>query len=451
MENSKNKELISKLYLLKALLAKIVSNNEEIEKNEKDIENCNKEFNVKKELNPSKPTSKDLMEVLYDRGKLEKSVEEKRKSIEVFNKKVDDLKFQIKHGKNAKQTTIYLIKNILLPLIVPALLVGLIITFDQSIKTIIPWIISIASICSYIIWICNVLPPFMHKWYYYWPIVLPVSLMVSLIFLSNRAIFITLCMFFVGSIIGYVHWLMYEMPFESAKTYLLSPQGVKNNQDAIAIYEQKTNCLKLELPEEEALLSEKILQEKVLREKRDQEYKNIIQEYQNHIKHERDITIQNIKAQIKTLVEDNQDMHTCAENSIPLDERDWKNLDLIIYELETGRADTIKEALQQADLYVRHGEIIKVMENATTAICSSIRDNIGRLSSSINFALSEIRYDLADINQSNREMSAKLDTMIDSQELSNALLKKADVSSEKLAESVSRIRQLKDYEHFGIR
>ena len=102
-------------------------------------------------------------------------------------------------------------------------------------------------------------------------------------------------------------------------------------------------------------------------------------------------------------------------------------------------------------MYVRHGEIIKVMENATTVICSSIKENIGRLSSSINFALSEIRYDLADINQSNREMSAKLDTMIDSQELSNALLKKADVSSEKLADSVSRIRQLKDYEHFGIR
>lgn len=47
-----------------------------------------------------------------------------------------------------------------------------------------------------------------------------------------------------------------------------------------------------------------------------------------------------------------------------LDERDWKNLDLVIYQIETGRADSIKEALHQVDRELQTERIVKSVFNA---------------------------------------------------------------------------------------
>ena len=158
------------------------------------------------------------------------------------------------------------------------------------------------------------------------------------------------------------------------------------------------------------------------------------------------IELKEIEDSQNNLIKNSSKLYEFLEESSVLDKRDWKNLDLIIYQVETGRADTVKEALQQADLYIRHDEIVNIMQTATVAICSTIKESIGTLSQSINFTLSEIRDDLADINESNRELSGKFNAMIDAQELSNALLQKANVSSAKLAEDIERIRYIKDYD-----
>ena len=42
-----------------------------------------------------------------------------------------------------------------------------------------------------------------------------------------------------------------------------------------------------------------------------------------------------------------------------LDIRDWKYIDLIIFYFESGRADTLKESLQQVDRPVQTDEILK--------------------------------------------------------------------------------------------
>ena len=145
-----------------------------------------------------------------------------------------------------------------------------------------------------------------------------------------------------------------------------------------------------------------------------------------------------------------------------LDERDWQNLDVIIYEFETGRADNMKEALQQADLYIRHDEILDAMETATNAVCSIIKESIGELSRSIGNSISslhlelkglrldvsDLRSDISEINQVNSQMSEKFDNLVDAQVLSNALLKKANVSSEHLAEDVRRMRLIRDEEYY---
>ena len=154
-------------------------------------------------------------------------------------------------------------------------------------------------------------------------------------------------------------------------------------------------------------------------------------------------------------IENFDSLYLCIKKVAVLDERDWQNLDLIIYELETGRADNMKEALQQADLYIRHDEIMDAMETATAAICSTIKESIGELSRSIGICLSGLRSelvglrsDVSDMNQTNLELSEKFDDLVNSQELSNALLKKANVSSEKLAEDVRRMRVLRDEEYY---
>ena len=130
----------------------------------------------------------------------------------------------------------------------------------------------------------------------------------------------------------------------------------------------------------------------------------------------------------------------CVGNITIIDKRDWKNLDLIIYQLETGRADSIKEALQQADLYIRHNEIKAVMQTATLAICSNIKESIGKLSFSIGASFESLRSDVEAMNQTNFAMSSKFDDLISAQDLSNALLKKANVSSERLVEDIDKIK-----------
>lgn len=51
---------------------------------------------------------------------------------------------------------------------------------------------------------------------------------------------------------------------------------------------------------------------------------------------------------------------------------DWDDLDLIIYYLETNRADTIKEALQLKDRQRQNDELVKAIDNAGQSISDTI-------------------------------------------------------------------------------
>ena len=144
------------------------------------------------------------------------------------------------------------------------------------------------------------------------------------------------------------------------------------------------------------------------------------------------------------MIKDTTNAYDCIRSIAVLDERDWSNLDLIIYELETGRAESIKEALQQADLAIRHNEIKQLMQTATDAICKSIRSGMRDIRHAIDRQV-EAQEKMV------REMSGKFDAMLDAQELQNALLEKANVSSTQLAHDAARIRELKDWEYYGIK
>ena len=153
-------------------------------------------------------------------------------------------------------------------------------------------------------------------------------------------------------------------------------------------------------------------------------------------------TIEKLNARI-SIVKDEFDSlysYTKAAATNLLDERDWQHLDIVIYMLETGRADTIKEALQQADLFVRHNEIKEMVATAATVICATIQDNFCELSNTVNTRLSEIKGTLSGINQHQKSIAVGMERLIGTQELNNALLQKANVSSERMAKDLSELR-----------
>lgn len=62
-----------------------------------------------------------------------------------------------------------------------------------------------------------------------------------------------------------------------------------------------------------------------------------------------------------------------------LDPRDWKFVDYIIYSFETGRAESLKEALQLADREDQTQRIIDTMQEASKRICDTIKYNADRI------------------------------------------------------------------------
>lgn len=157
-----------------------------------------------------------------------------------------------------------------------------------------------------------------------------------------------------------------------------------------------------------------------------------------------------------------------------LDSRDWKHLDLIIFYYETGRADTLKEALQQVDRQVQTDTIVKEIKNASKNICATLKNSISNLQASmergfanlsnqldiqhketmgkldsIDKGIQGLRSDIKDLNKSIKdgnaimnEISNNMSKISEATYLQNALLEKISVDSMSL---VSDANYMIDY------
>ncbi|MDE7452866.1 MAG: hypothetical protein K2N22_00475 [Clostridia bacterium] len=123
-----------------------------------------------------------------------------------------------------------------------------------------------------------------------------------------------------------------------------------------------------------------------------------------------------------------------------LDERDWKNLDLVIYELETRRADTVKEALQLVDRELQTERIQQTIVQATEQICYEIRRGFAELRETIVECSRVISAQLSVISLQLGGMSGQLTELCDSVNMANALQEKANVSSRQLLNEIEAIR-----------
>ena len=123
-----------------------------------------------------------------------------------------------------------------------------------------------------------------------------------------------------------------------------------------------------------------------------------------------------------------------------LSESDWSNLDLIIYYLETNRADTIKEALQLLDEEIRTQRIEQSISRASDGIRQMLGVGFASLQKSLSVSYEGLSNKLNNISigiTAENTISAQL---VSSVELNNALQAKANENSAKLLQEAKRLK-----------
>lgn len=125
-------------------------------------------------------------------------------------------------------------------------------------------------------------------------------------------------------------------------------------------------------------------------------------------------------------------------------ERDWGDLDLVIYYFETGRAETIKEALQLVDRQKQTDAIIYAIEQVGNEISNMISTATVALMKTIKYACDEIVDNIRAVNANLSELTHKVNVISDKTDmlastamLQNALLSQANRNSAELAKDVS--------------
>ena len=128
-----------------------------------------------------------------------------------------------------------------------------------------------------------------------------------------------------------------------------------------------------------------------------------------------------------------------------LDVRDWENLDLVIYYLETGRADNIKEALQQVDRH-EHGlameKAMSQINNTLVSGFSKMNDTIVKCASIISTQLQDIALEQHRINENISSLTGTVikATSFSANAMMRALKAKSNVSSKQLMDDVHQMR-----------
>lgn len=102
-----------------------------------------------------------------------------------------------------------------------------------------------------------------------------------------------------------------------------------------------------------------------------------------------------------------------------LDPRDWKYVDTLIFYFETGRADTMKEALQHLDHEIQTRQIINTVVRATEYLAETIRIGIQQITERL------------------AHIQALQTAQLQQQMMQTALLNKIAASSEQLASDVN--------------
>lgn len=125
-----------------------------------------------------------------------------------------------------------------------------------------------------------------------------------------------------------------------------------------------------------------------------------------------------------------------------LDIRDWEHIDLIIFNFETGRADTLKEALQQVDRRVQTDEIIEAIESAGSSIAATINITMRELRSDLNRSFGRLSEQLATQHAEQMAALGNINQSIDRTNESIAKLQSSAENNTKALENISSAANL---------
>lgn len=125
-----------------------------------------------------------------------------------------------------------------------------------------------------------------------------------------------------------------------------------------------------------------------------------------------------------------------------LDIRDWEHIDLIIFNFETGRADTLKEALQQVDRRVQTDEIIEAIESAGSSIAATINVTMRELRSDLNKSFNRLSEQLAIQHAEQMTALGNINRSIERTNESIAKLQSATENNGKTLENISSAANL---------
>lgn len=139
-----------------------------------------------------------------------------------------------------------------------------------------------------------------------------------------------------------------------------------------------------------------------------------------------------------------QDMYDrlVAQFKTVLDIRDWEHIDLIIFNFETGRADTLKEALQQVDRRVQTDEIIEAIESAGSSIAATINVTMRELRSDLNKSFNRLSEQLAIQHAEQMTALGNINRSIERTNESIAKLQSATENNGKTLENISSAANL---------
>lgn len=139
-----------------------------------------------------------------------------------------------------------------------------------------------------------------------------------------------------------------------------------------------------------------------------------------------------------------QDMYDrlVAQFKTVLDIRDWQHIDLVIFYFETGRADTLKEALQQVDRRVQTDEIIEAIESAGSSIAATINVTMRELRSDLNKSFNRLSEQLKIQHAEQMTALGNINRSIERTNESIAKLQSATENNGKTLENISSAANL---------
>lgn len=134
-----------------------------------------------------------------------------------------------------------------------------------------------------------------------------------------------------------------------------------------------------------------------------------------------------------------------------LDPRDWENLDLIIFSVETRRTDNLKDALSIVDSEKRADRITDAVNSASKEIHESIDEARRRMQNSLEAGFTGLSRQITaqaivlsnqigQVGSAVAEQSQYIQVAASGAALNNALLEKANKSSQELARDVKSIK-----------